>query len=288
MESGWKRCTWISGYPDGLRCTQDAGHIDGHVFEEADEMGRLPEHPQYREKTMSAIKLDTLCECGRPFSDHGHIGTCPEVGCSHFKAVEMEKTKTLPKLILPLTICRCGQTIDNHVWGEPDRVWICPSVGCRGFMEVEREKPPMLPGSTLFNHFSSAELEAELERRKKKAVEEEILKSHTGPWKNLDLNGFSTAALEREIIARGDATEKCHSPFPWSPASHHGVNDAEGKSVCICSGSLDAELNERNTANARILSCAENGVELAYLVESKQQWKVVQQSARDLLKKAGL
>lgn len=50
MESGWKRCTWIRGYPDGLRCTQDAGHIDGHVFEEADEMGRLPEHPQYKKQ----------------------------------------------------------------------------------------------------------------------------------------------------------------------------------------------------------------------------------------------
>lgn len=47
MESGWKRCTWISGYPVVLRCTQDAGHTEEHVFEEPDAMGWLPRHLQY-------------------------------------------------------------------------------------------------------------------------------------------------------------------------------------------------------------------------------------------------
>lgn len=216
---------------------------------------------------MGEIKLDTLCECGRPFIDHDPIGRCPEVGCSHFKAVEKEK----PPMF------NVGRRDDKEEVKD-DNPW-----------PLLRELSKMVEKESLaeaLTKHSVTDLEAELERRKKKAVEEGMVKSRTRPWKNLDLNGFSTAALEREIIARGDATEKCHSPFPWSPASHHGVNDAEGKSVCICSGSLDAELNDRNTANARILSCAGDGVELARLV--LVDWRRIHKMAEDLLKKAGL
>lgn len=198
---------------------------------------------------MSAIKLDTLCECGRPLIDHDPIGRCPEVGCSHFKAVERENITYQD----PRPCKTCGHLGSDHWSG--------------GWLEVP------------FSHVYAPEGDEPSDAGLK------ILDTLTDAQLDAYLKG-------REIRQKSGE----HSPFPWSFSPKIGyalVVDKDGVLVANAFGGGDLERCEKN---ARILSCAGDGVELARYVNSSfilnyfpgEVRAEMKDRAEVLLKKAGV
>lgn len=185
------------------------------------------------------------------------------------------------------TLCECGMPFEDHT-ADTQGVMTCTCVGCSHFKAVEREKiiyqdprPCKTCGYPRSHHGNVGGLEVPFYHVYAPKGDEpsdaglKILDTLTDAQLDAYLKG-------REIRQKSGE----HSPFPWSFSPKIGYALVVDKDDVLVANAFGGGDLERCEKNARILSCAGDGVELARLV--LVDWRRIHKMAEDLLKKAGL